>query len=68
MTDTSNAPLPALGNNKAIAAVLGGALSTIVVYLIEKITHQPLPADISAAMQTVVVTALVWLVPHGTSN
>jgi cobalamin biosynthesis protein CobD/CbiB len=62
-------PTVSSGNNKAIAAVLGGALSTIVVYMVEKLTHQPMPADISAAVQTVVVTVLVWLVPHGgTSN
>lgn len=53
-----------VGSGKAFGAVIGGAFATIVIYVIQQITKQPLPADISAAVQTLVVTAIVYFTPH----
>ena len=63
MSQQSVAP-QAVGSGKAIGAVIGGSVATIAVYLIQSATGHPLPADISAAVQTLVVTLIVWLVPH----
>ena len=57
-------PSPAGSNAKAYAAVVAGALATIVVYVIDQITKSPMPPEIVAAVQTLVTAALVWFVPH----
>lgn len=58
------APGPVVGSGKAFGAVIGGALATIVIYIIQQVTKQPLPADISAAVQTLLVTGIVYFTPH----
>ena len=62
---TALPPNPVMGNNKAVAAVLSGAVCTIAVYIIDQFLKTPLPAEIVAALQTIVTTGLVWFVPHG---
>lgn len=52
------------GSGKAFGAVIGGALATIVIYVIQTVTKQPLPADIAAAVQTIIVAGIVYVVPH----
>ncbi len=44
--------------NKATAAALAGALVTVVAAL------WPLESELQGALQTVLTTALVWLVPN----
>lgn len=62
---TMMTPPPAPGPNKAIAAGLAGAIVTIISYLITLFAHQQLPVEVVAALQTIIVTALVYFVPHG---
>lgn len=69
MSPVPNPPPVPVGSGKAIGAVIGGAVSTIVIYLIQVITKQQIPADIAAAVQTLIVTGVVYFTPHslGTS-
>lgn len=55
---------PDTGPNKAIAAGVGGALAVVLTYIVDQLIPHPLPPEIVAAVQTIVVTGLVWLVPH----
>ncbi|HYM33428.1 MAG TPA: hypothetical protein VEU47_19165 [Candidatus Cybelea sp.] len=61
----SGAPI---GNNKAYAAIAAGALSTIVIYVVDQFLKSPLPPEICAAVQTLLSTAAVYLTPHGGST
>lgn len=62
----------ALGYSKAwaagIAGTLGTAISQILIYGINQGTGHPLPADISAAVSTLVITGItvvaVYFTPH----
>jgi hypothetical protein len=62
---TALPPTPTVGVNKAVGAVLAGALSTIVIYLLNRYVQPPLPAEIGQAIQTILTTAVVYYVPHG---
>lgn len=64
MSNTNGGATLPTGSGKAIGAVVGGALYTIIVYLIQAIAHVTLPAEVSAAIQTLVVTACVYFTPH----
>lgn len=59
----NSSPAP-VGSGKAIGAVIGGALYTIIVYIISAALHVALPAEVSGAIQTLVVTACVYWTPH----
>ena len=58
---------PTPGMAKAGAAVVAGALSTIVVYVLDTYVvgaaHQ-LPAEIVGAIQTLITGAAVFFTPH----
>lgn len=54
-----------IGNNKAIASGIAGAVTIVAVYVINQFMTSPLPPEIVAAVQTIVTTAIVWYVPHG---
>ena len=56
-----------IGPNKAIASGLGGAIVTIVVWAVTVTGHSSVivPPEVAAALTTLVSTALVWFVPHG---
>ncbi len=58
-------PSAPIGNGKAYAAVIGGAATTIVVYILNQFLPQPLPAEIAGAIQTLIVTGSVYFTPHG---
>jgi ABC-type branched-subunit amino acid transport system permease subunit len=61
----TQAPAPAAaGSGKAVGAILGGALYTIIVYAISTALHITLPSEVSSAIQTLVVTACVYWTPH----
>ena len=64
MTQAGGPVSPAQGYGKAIAATLAGALATIIVFVIDQVIHSTLPPDIVAAVQTVVTTVTVLVVPH----
>lgn len=53
------------GSNKAIAAVMAGSGMIIVTWALHQYGHVTLPEEVEQAAQTLVTTALVWLVPHG---
>lgn len=53
-----------IGPNKAIAAGMAGAVATIMIYVIDQFLKVPLPPEICAAVQTVVVTGFVYFTPH----
>jgi hypothetical protein len=55
---------PTPGNAKAIGAVLAGAFATILVYVLDQFLTTPLPADIVAAVQTVLTVGVVYFTPH----
>lgn len=67
MPDPAQPPLnpPPTGSNKAIASIASGAASVIVVYIVNQVIPHPLPAEIVAAVQTLLTTLAVWLTPHG---
>ena len=46
------------------SALIGGALYTIIMYAIQAAAHVTLPAEVSGAIQTLVVTACVYFTPH----
>lgn len=49
---------------KVIGGSIGGAVSTIVIYVLnEYVLSAPLPAEIAAAVTTVVVTIVGYFVP-----
>lgn len=52
------------GYGKSMAAVAAGALATIVIWVIDQFLPTPMPAEISAAVQTLLTTAAVFLTPH----
>lgn len=53
------------GSGKAIASVVGGAVSVILLYLINRfIPPPPLPDYIDGAIQTLIVTAATYYTPH----
>ena len=59
------------GNNKSIAAIAAGALSTILIYAINLILQSygnaPLPQEIVAATQTLLTAGAVFFTPHGSA-
>lgn len=67
MPDPAQPPLnpPPAGMNKAVASIASGAASVIAIYIINQVIPHPLPAEIVAAVQTLVTSLAVWLVPHG---
>jgi CDP-diglyceride synthetase len=65
MSNVQSASAPTVGPNKAIAAVIGGAVTTILVWVLNTYAHANIPAEIAGAGQTLITTALVYFVPHG---
>lgn len=70
MPDPVPSPPPApIGINKSVAAVAAGSLATIVIYIVNAIFKKygmdSLPAEITAAIQTLITTAAVYYTPHG---
>jgi predicted CDP-diglyceride synthetase/phosphatidate cytidylyltransferase len=57
-------PPPQLGPNKTIAAVVGGAIVTLVVYGLS-FAHITPPPEVTGALQTLIVAGLVYYTPHG---
>lgn len=57
-----------IGYGKSIAAVAAGAVSTLVIYIIQGMIGHSLPADVAAAVQTLITTGAVYLTPHTLSK
>lgn len=55
---------PDIAYGKVIAALAGGVISIILVYVYERATRQPFPAELWAIIQTFITTAAVYYVPH----
>ncbi len=53
-----------IGTNKAVAAGLAGAVVTIAAYVLSLYKINP-PSEVVTAAQTIIVTLLVYFVPHG---
>lgn len=68
--NAANAAIP-VGNNKAYAAIAAGAASTILVWGIDLVLGHysipSMPAEIVAAVQTLLSTAAVYFTPHGSA-
>lgn len=60
MTDSPNATTPAV-DPKVVAATIGGAASTILIYLIETLAHTDLPGGIEVSVTTLVVFLFGYL-------
>ena len=62
------APPGPIGLGKSMAAVAAGALSTIIIYILDMILKKEgmdaLPAGIEAAVQTLITTVAVYITPH----
>ena len=57
---------PSVGANKAIAAMVGGAVSTIVMLVLNRyMAPPPFPAEFGQSVQTLATALLVYYVPHG---
>lgn len=54
-----------IGNNKAIASGLAGAVTVVILWVITTFGHVQVPAEVGAAIATIIGTALVYFVPHG---
>ena len=61
---TANPPAPNIGFGKSVAAVVAGAATPGVVDLINQFMPQPLPAEITDAIQTLITAAAVYYTPH----
>lgn len=58
-------PPPApVGSNKAVAAVVAGALTTLALYGLS-LAHITPPDAVAQAIQTLITAVAVWLTPHG---
>lgn len=55
---------PDIGYGKMIAALAGGVVSIILVYMYQRSTDWPIPAEIWAIIQTFITTAAVYYIPH----
>ena len=65
MTIPTPAPPPGpLGNNKTIGAVVAGAITTLLVYGLS-LAHITPPPEVVGAIQTLIIAATVYIVPHG---
>jgi len=61
---TDSPPPTNLGSNKAIAAGLAGMIIVIASYVATLFGIKP-PPEVWTAVQNIVVTVLVYYVPHG---
>jgi hypothetical protein len=52
-----------VGYGKTGAAIVGGAVSTVVVFVAQEMGH-PLPADVTAAAQTIITAVIVFFTQH----
>lgn len=50
--------------NKTTVAVFAGAVTTIVVWVLNTYFHAAIPDLIQGAINTVITGGLVWLVPN----
>lgn len=50
---------------KVAAGGIGGAISTILVWIIQQWMRQPIPAEVAAAITTVIVFMVGYLTPAG---
>ena len=57
-----NDPTP--GVAKTVGAMLAGAITVIAVYVIDQFLPHPLPAEVTAAIQTVFTVGVVYFTPH----
>ena len=46
---------------KVTVAIVAGAITTILVYLIQVLAHVEIPAEVSAAITTVLMAAAAYL-------
>jgi hypothetical protein len=53
-----------IGYGKTIASVLGGAITTIAVFVAQQEMGHPLPAEVSGALQTIITTLAVYFTHH----
>ena len=52
-----------IGYGKTIASALGGAFTTIAVFVAQQMGH-PLPVEVSGAVQTIITTLAVYFTHH----
>lgn len=50
---------------KVVGGGVGGAVTTIVLWLVEELTPLSLPAVVAAAISLLVTTGIAYLVPSG---
>jgi hypothetical protein len=65
MTYPNPVPPAPVGNNKAIAATVAGAVVIIASWAVGYFTKVVVPAEVWTSAQTIIVSALVYYVPHG---
>jgi hypothetical protein len=58
---------PTPGNSKAIAAVLAGAVTTVLVWGIHQFGGIAIPDYVQGSITTIISTAAVYFVPHQVS-
>lgn len=52
------------GNNKTVAVSVAGSICVILAWVIKEKLHVDVPGDVSAAFQSLLAIAVVYLVPH----
>jgi hypothetical protein len=68
-TTNVNPPSPSNpGYGKLGAAVIGGAVATLVIGIINHASPGLLDPSMDAALQTLFTAGAVWIVPHSLSN
>jgi hypothetical protein len=68
MTVPANGGATSSGYAKMGAAALAGAITTVLVYAVDQFLRTPVPAEVVAALQTIVTTFVVWATPHSFGN
>ncbi len=53
---------------KVAAGALGGAITTIIVYLIRVVSMVELPSEVVAALTTLIIFAVSYLTPPGSNE
>jgi len=64
MSNPAPTPPPQAGYNKLLAASSAGALTTIVVYAVHTIWGVDVPAEVAAAVTTLLAGAAQYLMPE----
>ena len=56
------------GNQKTVAVSVAGSICVILAWVVKEKFHVDIPVEVSAAIQSLLSIAVVFLVPHSAAN